>query len=45
MLPDLSPVYVVKLLPGHSEGTGDAKMLGETETDETLLGKELEGDV
>lgn len=36
---------MVKLLPGHSEGTGDAEMLDEAEVEEDVLEKELEGDV
>ena len=35
---------MVKLLPGHSDGTGDAEMLGEIEVEEVVLEKELEGD-
>ena len=38
-------MYVVKLLPGHSEGTGDAEALDEAETEETVLEKELKVDV
>lgn len=38
-------MYVVKLLPGHSEGTGDSETLDEAETEETVLEKELEGDI
>jgi len=36
---------VVKLLPGHSEGTGDAEMLDEAELEEAVLEKELEDDM
>jgi hypothetical protein len=36
---------VVKLLPGHSEGTGDAEMLDEAELEEIVLEKELEEDM
>ena len=38
-------VYVVRLLAGHSEGTGDAEMLDETELEEAVLEKELEDDM
>jgi len=38
-------VYVVKLLAGHSEGTGDAEMLDEVEIEEVVPEEELEGDV
>lgn len=36
---------MVKLLLGHSEGTGDAEMLDEAGVGEDVLEKELEGDV
>ena len=38
-------MYVVRLLAGHSEGTGDSETLDEAETEETVLEKELEGDI
>jgi hypothetical protein len=38
-------VYVVRLLAGHSEGTGDAEMLDKIELEEAVLEKELEGDM
>ena len=36
---------MVKLLPGHSEGTGDSEMLDEAELDEAVLEKELENEL
>ena len=33
------------MLAGHSEGTGDAEMLDDTELEEAVLEKELESDM
>jgi hypothetical protein len=38
-------VYVVKLLAGHSEGTGDAEILDEAELEDAIREKGLEEDV
>ena len=38
-------MYVVRLLAGHNEGTGDAEMLDEAELEVAVVVKKLEGNV
>lgn len=38
-------MYVVRLLAGQSEGTGDAEILDEAELEEAVLESELEENV